>query len=77
MKGTVKAFIPLETGHIYSQGAFPRADVYYNGKLLAEEVSSYYLSDGHLIFVSGGDTFQAELDALYEKWESLSLEAGE
>ena len=64
LKGTVKAFIPLETGYIYSQGAFPRADVYYNGKLLAEEVSSYYLSDGHLIFVSGGDTFQAELDAL-------------
>ncbi|MCD2492138.1 hypothetical protein LQE92_05790 [Lacrimispora sp. NSJ-141] len=60
----ISSFIPVNAGYIYNKGRVPDSDLYYNGSLVMEEVSSYYLSGEYLILVSNGKTYQADLDDL-------------
>ena len=65
---SIHSFIPVRNGYIYAKGQFLQQTIYYNEKIVFENVSHYYLFDGHLILISSGETYQVDL---------LRLESGD
>ena len=63
--GEITSFIPVQDGYFYTkESRLPDAALYYNGRLLKEHVSSYYINKDRLILTQDGFTYQITLSDL-------------
>ncbi len=76
--GDIEHFIPTSFGTITAKGSVRDYTLYADGQEIAGDVSSFYDSEGYLIFSSGGTDYQAKLSSLFDgdpaqKTEEYSL----